>query len=94
MGQSARYDHYTFLRQPALQRDGDQEAQSMGLTGMGILSERGWQSRIVVDIRETALLSEKGGHQGPKAGATPAPPRTMAAGFSPFFPLHAVVLRI
>lgn len=58
----------------------------MGLTGMGILPESGWQSRTVVDIRETTLPSVKEGHQDPKAGATPAPPRTMAAGFSPSFP--------
>lgn len=66
----------------------------MGLTGVGILPESGWQSRTVVDTREMALPSEKGGHQDPKAGATPAPPRTMVADFPPFFPLHAVVPRI
>lgn len=66
----------------------------MGLTGMGILPESGWQSRTVVGIRETALPSVKEGQQDPKAGATPAPPRTMATGFFPFFLLHAVVQRI
>lgn len=58
-------------------------------------SPREWLAeQNFVDIREMALPSEKGGHQDPKAGATPAPPRTMAADFFPFFPLHAVVPRI